>query len=255
MKSEIIYKSDDATWVVFGRDPEKPNHIIDTNEYIIVSKGNTIVMDPGGTEIFPEVVSSISKFISIDTIKYIFGSHQDPDILSSLSMWQTVCPQAKTYVPWTWTSFIAHFGSEPEKMVAIPDEGSSIELSEGYVLDFVPAHYLHASGNNHLYDPQAKILFSGDVGAALLPHDQDALFVNKFEDHIKYMESFHRRWMPSNRARDVWLERVRAMDIEMMCPQHGAIFKGENIEKFFDWFESLELGSAIESKEPLEEAA
>lgn len=256
MKSEIIYKNNDATWVVLGRDPNKPDYIIDTNEYIIVSNGNTIILDPGSTEIFPEVVSSISKFVSIESIKYIFGSHQDPDILSSLSMWQAVCSEAITYVPWTWTSFITHFGSKPEKMVAIPDEGCSIELSDGYILEFIPAHYLHASGNNHLYDPQAKILFSGDVGAALLPHDKDALFVNNFDEHTQYMEAFHKRWMPSNKARDVWIERVRKLDIEMMCPQHGAIFKDKNVEKFLDWFSELELGSAIEStEEVLEDAA
>ncbi len=39
----------------------------------------------------------------------------------------------------------------------------------GEKLEIIPAHYLHASANFHVYDPEAKILFSGDVGAALLP--------------------------------------------------------------------------------------
>jgi len=27
-----------------------------------------------------------------------------------------------------------------------------------------------------------------------------------------------------------------------MCPQHGRIFKGDNVKRFLDWFEALEVG-------------
>ena len=58
------------------------------------------------------------------------------------------------------------------------------------------------------------------------------------------MEMFHKRWMPSNRARDVWVERVSKLEIDMICPQHGSIFRGENVKKFIHWFSKLDLGSA-----------
>ena len=242
MKAQQIYNKDGVIWTAFGRDPDKPEHIIDTNEYIINIHGETLIMDPGGTEIFPEVVTAFSDHIDIKSISVIFGSHQDPDILSSLSLWMGLCKKAQVYVPWTWTTFIAHFGCEPDRMIDIPDEGQTIEMKSGYKIQFIPAHYLHASGNINLYDPQAKILFSGDIGAALLPDDQQDLFVENFEEHTQYMEFFHKRWMPSNRARDVWIERVRKLDIDMLCPQHGSIFRGENVGKFLDWFSELELG-------------
>lgn len=251
MKAQVLTQEGDHTWVVFGRDPEKPDYVIDTNEYIIISDGKAIVMDPGGTEIFPEVVTAITQHIPVEAIKFIFGSHQDPDILSSLSLWLSLCPDAKIYVPWTWTSFITHFGCNTSQMVPIPDEGGTIELSKHCTLQIIPAHYLHASGNVHLYDPKTKMYFSGDVGAALLPDDVTSLFVEDFDEHIKYMEGFHKRWMPSNQARDHWLARVRKLDIEMMCPQHGSIFRGEQVQRFFDWFESLDLGVA--TKEPIQE--
>jgi flavorubredoxin len=201
-------------------------------------------MDPGGTEIFPEVITAISDHLPIENIEVIFGSHQDPDILSSLALWLGVCPQAKIYVPWVWTGFITHFGCDKSQLTGVPDDGGSVELSGGYKVDFIPAHYLHSSGNLNLYDPTAKILFSGDIGAALLPEDANQIFVEDFEKHTKYMEMFHRRWMPSNRARDVWVERVRKLDIDMMCPQHGGIFRRDDVQKFLEWFSGLELGSA-----------
>jgi len=57
------------------------------------------------------------------------------------------------------------------------------------------------------------------------------------------MEGFHRRWMPSNRAKLDWIARVRKLDINYMAQQHGRIFSGEKVTKFLDWFEQLEVGS------------
>lgn len=245
MKAYTLTEDSDTEWVVIGRDPDKPDYVIDTNEYIIVSDGRAMILDPGGTEIFPEVVTAITQHVPIDSIKVIFGSHQDPDILSSLSLWLNLCPDAKIYVPWVWTGFITHFGCDASQMIAVPDEGGEIELSSNCTLQIIPAHYLHSSGNIHLFDPENGIYFSGDVGAALLPNDMADIFVEDFDQHIQYMEAFHKRWMPSNQARDHWLNRVRQMDIKMLCPQHGSIFRDEQVTQFFDWFESLELGSAV----------
>ena len=243
MLSQIIYSDANVQWVVFGRDTSKPDYVIDTNEYLIISGSKGMLLDPGGTEIFPEVVTAVSDYLPVENIEVIFGSHQDPDIISSLALWLGICPQAKVYVPWLWTGFITHFGCDKSQLVGVPDEGRIVELA-GHKVELIPAHYLHSSGNLHVYDPISKILFTGDVGAALLPDDVNHLFVENFEQHIQYMEMFHRRWMPSNRARDVWVERVRKMDITMLCPQHGGIFRGENVKKFIDWFATLDLGSA-----------
>ena len=28
----------------------------------------------------------------------------------------------------------------------------------------------------------------------------------------------------------------------MLCPQHGAIYRGEDVRRFIDWFANLEVG-------------
>ncbi|HMZ57514.1 MAG TPA: MBL fold metallo-hydrolase, partial [Leptospiraceae bacterium] len=107
----------------------------------------------------------------------------------------------------------------------------------------VPAHYLHSSGNFHLYDPKAKILFSGDIGAALLPESDDSdLYVKDFDRHIEYIEGFHRRWMGSDEAKMDWCERISRYEIDMLCPQHGLIYTGKDVERFINWFSELKVG-------------
>ncbi len=244
MQSKVLFQKDDHKWVVIGRDENKKDEVIDTNEYLIVSNGNAMLLDPGGIEIFPQVLTELTKHVSTDDIKIIFSSHQDPDIASSLALWYDLSQNLKVYSSWLWKGFLSHFGMGNELILNdIPDEGMDLNIGDSKnKVYFVPAHYCHSSGNFSVYDPKADILFSGDIGAALLPDAGHDLFVNNFNDHIKYMEGFHKRWMPSTSALRQWVKRVRAINPGMICPQHGSIFKGENVRKFLDWLESLEVG-------------
>lgn len=246
MRVEQLFTHGDHVWYVFCRDPEKSEHVIDTNEYLIVSGEEAMLLDPGGTEIFPQVVGALAATIPIDRVTHYLASHQDPDIMSSLPLWLGLTPHAKVYMSWLWTGFIAHFGHDyVGQFAAVPDEGMEIRFRNGRTVQLVPAHYCHSSGNFSLYDPLAKVLFSGDIGAALLPPDFNSVFVTDFARHIGYMEGFHRRWMPSNNAKNDWVRRVRELDVEFLCPQHGAIFRGPQVRQFLDWLEGLEVGAAI----------
>jgi len=240
-KATTLFKEGDHRWQVIARDPERPSHLIDTNEYLVTSKSASLLTDPGGQEVFPAVFSALSEVFDPRTLTHVFASHQDPDVISSLALWLEVSPGLKCYASWLWCSFIPHFGGDASTFVPVPDEGLQVELGERS-LTLVPAHFLHSSGNLHLYDPRAKVLFSGDVGAALLPGDQQDLFVSNFDKHIPFARGFHQRWMGSREARDAWCSRVSKLDIELLCPQHGAIYRGADVQRFINWFAELELG-------------
>lgn len=240
-KAQTIFQNGDHRWQVIARDPARPNYLIDTNEYLISYKGQSLITDPGGVEIFPAVFSALAAAANPEEICGIFASHQDPDIISSLSMWLELKPDLPCYIPWLWAGFIPHFGGDQNTFRSIPDEGMSIELN-GLTLNAIPAHFLHSPGNCHLYDAKAKILFSGDIGAALLPENYTSVYVEDFDRVIKAAEGFHRRWMGSNTAKTDWCERAAKMDIDMLCPQHGAIFRGEDVMRFINWFAELKVG-------------
>jgi len=242
MKMTKIYEGS-YQWIMLGRDPNKPANIIDTNQYMLRTSNRCLLLDPGGIELFAPMLAAVLHYAPVDEITDLFASHQDPDIISSLGLWDQALPQAKLHAPALWEGFLRHFGCETIEYVAIPDNGGIIQLGN-VELQIIPAHYLHSSANFHIYDAQAKILMSGDVGAALEPPGAP-VFVEDFNAHVDLMRYFHQRWMPSNQAKRAWIERVRKLDIEMMAPQHGRIFRGDDVKRFLDWFDALQVGTGI----------
>lgn len=239
--ARVIYENGAHKWIALVRDPNRQEYLIDTNEYLVTDGDEAILLDPGGSEIFPAVFSALSAEFDPRKIGKLFASHQDPDVISSLSLWMEFNPEIKCHISWLWQSFIPHFGGNRDTFIPIPDGGADIQVGSRR-LQAIPAHYLHSSGNFHLYDPLAKILFSGDVGAAMLPPGDDSLFVEDFDRHIRHAEGFHRRWMGSEKAKRDWCYRASQMDIEMLCPQHGAIYRGAQVRRFIDWFAQLDIG-------------
>ncbi len=245
MKSTPIFESAGHRWhIVHDQDESR---VIDANVYALQYGDSAMLMDPGGFEVFPSVLSALIDVMPMASIKTALVSHQDPDIASSLPLWNSCVPDMTWYVPSLWVGFIRHFGALEAHIEGIPEEGMRLSL-DGLPLEIIPAHFLHASANVHLYDPTAKIYFSGDVGAALLEPGHSPLVGDDadggraFDLHIKHAEYFHRRWMPSMHAKQEWCERVSKLAIDFLCPQHGAIYSGQNVSRFINWFSELPVG-------------
>ena len=219
------------------------NGSIQTNQFLIVDGDHSALLDPGGTLIYNDLFMHSYRYLFTKSLEFIIASHQDPDVISSIEKW-AVGSECKVIVPTLWENFITHCapaGKLGSRIIGIPDKGMDIHLGR-CILKALPAHFLHSEGNFHFYDPVSKILFSGDMGASLVPTKPEQI-VENFEFHIHYMESFHRRHMASNKVCRYWVNMVRSLDLEWIVPHHGRPFKGkEIIELFLDWVEELKCG-------------
>lgn len=243
MKCHTLFSDGRHRCLMFGRDPERPESMIDTNQYAIQVDDEVVLLDPGGLEVFPSMMAAVTEQFPLEQIRHIFFSHQDPDVASGLAVWRQVCrPDVKVHISWMWSGFVAHYDNGAT-LTPIADAGGTIRLKT-HELRFVPAHFLHSPGNFSLWDPTARILFSGDIGACV-PVDGAEVYLEDFRAHAPRMEGFHRRWMGSVPARDAWLRRVRALPVGMMAPQHGMVLREPQFQEFADWFAALEIGQGI----------
>ncbi len=214
---------------------------VQANQFLIVHDGHGVVLDPGGPKVYPDVYAETMLRLGDGGLDHIFLSHQDPDIGTSLNAW-LMDTKADAYVSRLWVRFIPHFGIDrllESRLHPIPDEGMTLELG-GAPLRIVPAHFLHSPGNFHVYDPTSKVLFSGDVGASM---GTTYSVVHDFDAHVELMVGFHRRYIATGAALRAWARAMRRLDIEVIAPQHGAVFAGrEMVGRFLDWCEELPCG-------------
>lgn len=222
--------------------------MVQANVHFIVDNGQGFILDPGGQKVFKHLMSEVAEIVGFSGLKFIFLSHQDPDIVASINGW-LMTTKAEALSPSIWDRFIPHFGVDSllvDRIKPIADEGTIVKLGNSELL-LLPAHFLHSCGNMQVYDPISKILYSGDLGASL---GQDYEAVTNFNDHIKYMAGFHKRYIPSRRIIETWLNMIRQLDIEIIAPQHGAYFQGkEMVNQFYDWIASFDCGIDIIAKE------
>ena len=222
---------------------------IQSNQFLIVDNDHEAVIDPGGDLTYAPLSIEIGKHTDIKNVDYIFASHQDPDIISSLGRW-LMQTNARVVCSKLWSRFLPHLAASymdnhngtplQERIIPVPDEGMKIPLGNTQIYA-IPAHFLHSVGNFQFYDPVSKILFSGDMGASICEGDEN-LPVEDFDAHIPKMKGFHQRYMSSQKVCALWANMVRELDIAMIVPQHGRRFEGENIDRFLNWISDLPCG-------------
>lgn len=248
MESHVLYDDGHHKCIAFSMPEEDES--VPSNQFLIIDGEEAAIIDPGGDLTFTPLTLQITKFTSMGSIKYVIGSHQDPDILASMPRWLLHLQDTRLLIPTLWERFLPHYNSAftkgrlhhglSERLEGIPDIGGVYPLGNSNIVA-IPAHFLHSVGNIQFYDPVSQILFSGDMGASLVGHS--GIKVDNFDEHIDSMMGFHQRYMASSRAARLWADSVRRLPVEMMVPQHGKRMEGRPVfDMFLDWISELSCG-------------
>jgi flavorubredoxin len=242
MRNIVLFGSEKHKFILLNESEPGEEDGVRSNQYLVLHENAGVLLDPGGFGVMPRVLAEMLRYISPDQLKGIVLSHQDPDIVGGISTWLELT-EAEVYVSRIWMRFLPHYGIKGmSRFVGVPDEGMVYEVAPGFNLQLVPAHFLHSEGQINVYDSVSKILFSGDIGAAMLPVDKDYAYVDDFDAHLPYIEEFHRRYMCANRAARIWVKAVSKLDVDIIAPQHGPIYRGQAVKDFLAWFNELQCG-------------
>lgn len=247
----VLYRRDGHSCMVFN--DLVSGHGVQANQFLIIDENHTALIDPGGDLTYTPLSIELSKHVSVRELDFIFASHQDPDIISSLPRWM-MHSDCKVVTPKLWSRFLPHLASSfvtdtleqtmAERIIAVPDRGQRIAFGRSHI-DCLPAHFLHSVGNINFYDPVSNILFSGDIGASMVDSGA-AEPVEDFVSHIQLMQAFHQRYMVSNKACRLWAKMVAQMDVQMIVPQHGKPLAGRvMVAQFLKWIANLRCGTDL----------
>ncbi|NPB05245.1 MAG: MBL fold metallo-hydrolase [Aquificae bacterium] len=246
----VLY--DDGTHQCYLLEDYGHGQMVQTNVYLIVDNKKGMLLDPGGHKLFKPLFSDIAQLIGIQNLEYIFLSHQDPDIVAGLNGW-LMTSQAVAIISKWWLRFIPHYGLDKyvePRLKGIEDDGGIIKLGNSEIF-IIPGHFMHSPGNFQVYDPVAKILYSGDM---FFSFGVEYTFVDEpsaLEVHLeRFVKPYVQRFMGGRQVFKPYARLLREIDeifgIEVIAPQHGAIIRGrENVLRTIEWLENLEAGPDI----------
>lgn len=215
---------------------------IECNAYLLVDRGEGYLLEPGGFDRFAPIQEKVNSVFSAQSINHLLFSHQDPDVCGAAAAWLEFNPQLQVVCSALWHRFMPHYMVYNATYNLMKDDGLTLPLKSGGSLKCLSAPYLHSPGNMVVFDTVSGFLFTGDIGAAVYADGKPRLVIDDWDGQVKAMQGFHQRYMSSSKAVAAFIKSIAGLPIKAIVPQHGVIYRGEEVAKFLQWLGALPCG-------------
>jgi len=204
---------------------------ISYNAYVLLDE-KTVLFDTVDAACAGQFYENLTHVLGGRTLDYVVVHHMEPDHCATLKATLDRYPDAKILCSQKAAVMIGNFFDEDLKAKVVPiKEGDTLETGS-HTLSFVAAPMVHWPEVMVTYDQTAKTLFSADAFGTF-----GALGGSIFDDEIGFDRealSEARRYYTNIVGKygtqvQALLKKVSALDIEMVCPLHGPVWRA-NIE-------------------------
>jgi len=250
MLCHVLAEQEDRVWLAFRRPVSAANGARVTTHYVVCSPDEAVLIDPGGAADFGPLLDAVSDKISLDKISGIVVTLPAAHTIGSIGLWAEVLGHdTPIYAAEVIAPDILHTDSKLE-IINISESGGEVPMSDGSGLHLVPAPYLPTAASMTLYDPVARVLYSGDIGTTEGAWADDATpFCEQFSLISHAMNAYHHAWLPSAPARDDWLSRIDGLTVDIVAPRAGPCLAGKNVDHFKNWLASMDVGVLVENSQ------
>lgn len=225
----------DLYWV--GRHDEETQ--FHCNSYLLVDEQDVVLIDPGSIPDFHVVMRKVIDVVSPEQITVIVASHQDPDVCGNLAVVEDVInnPDLEIAAVPETIRLIRALGLRA-RFFDVEENGYRRVLKSGRVLEFIPTPYLHSPGAMVTVDVTTKTAFTSDLFGGL--SRQWSLFAEA--GFLDAMTPWHQHYMPTNAILRPCIEALERRGFERICPQHGSVIEGEQLQRAYAHLKALPCG-------------
>jgi flavorubredoxin len=229
----VVNVTDDVMWVgILDYDIKTFDIVMTTefgttyNSYFINAEKKTII------EVAKEKFSEryLNKLRSVgnpEEIQYIILDHTEPDHSGSLRLLLEIAPLATVVGSGNAVRYLQDIVNVPFKSIVVKD-GDTLDLGNK-TLRFISAPNLHWPDTIFTYLEEDKILFTCDsFGAHYCDYELYSSLTPDFIRSYKYY--FDVILKPFSRFMVKAIEKIRPLDIEIICPGHGPLHR-ENLRE------------------------
>lgn len=209
------------------------------NPYLLIDEHEAVLVDPGSIPDFPVVMRKVIDLVDPASISTVVVQHQDPDVCGNLPVVEDVIERddLRIVAHSNTLRLIRHLGLR-SSFYAVDQHDYRLTLKSGRSLEFLYTPYLHSPGAIATYDPRSRSCFTSDLFGAV---DMDWTLFARGE-YLEAMKPFHQAYMPSNAVLRPVMERLAAMEIDRILPQHGSVLEGEQVNAAIDYLKALPCG-------------
>lgn len=206
------------------------------NSYLVQGSEKTALIDgahKGFENLFVENVEAITDFKNID---YMVVNHTEPDHSGAIRLVIEHNPDIVVYGTAACLKNLDNIVRMPFNRVAVKD-GDTLELG-GKTLTFCVSPNIHWPDTMMTYLAEDKILFSCDFLGA--HYAEPTMYVHKAYKKDLYEKEFKVYYdaIMGPFAKFVLraLDRIKDLDIALVCPSHGPIIAGDDIKVAMDTY-------------------
>jgi len=182
-------------------------------------------------------INKLAQLVNPADIEYIICNHTEPDHSGSVSRLLDVAPDATVVGSGQALTYLHEMIEKPFKNIKVKD-GDTISLGNR-TLRFIGAPNLHWPDSMYTYLEEDHLLFTCDsFGAHYCDEKMFDDQVNDYSDAFKYY--FDVILKPYSKFMLKAIEKIKPLEISMICPGHGPILR-------YTWKEKVDISEKYAS--------
>lgn len=203
------------------------------NSYLVKGNEKTALIDSVGPGFENELLEKLKSLTDLSNLDYIVMNHAEPDHSKALG---DVIRSGRAILLTTekGAPMAARFSGVPEARIKTVKDGDKIDLG-GKTLRFIESPWLHWPETMFTYLEENKVLFSCDFFGA---HAADGIYDDDIPEIIGLAKSYFAEiMMPMRVFCKKGLDKVATLDIAMIAPSHGPVYKNPSriIDSYRSW--------------------
>lgn len=207
------------------------------NAYLVRDE-KTALIDTVKAPYAGELLANMAELVEPGEVDYVVCNHAEPDHAGALPAILAACPRAELVCDAKCREVLALYHDTSGWRFRIVAEGETLSLGRR-TLSFVETSMVHWPESMFTYVPEEKLLFSMDgFGQHLASSgrfdDEEPTDVIMAEAKTYYANILMLFGRPIARA----LDKAAALDIEIIAPSHGVIWRsdpGRIVAAYADW--------------------
>lgn len=206
------------------------------NSYVWKAGDKVVLFETAKEKFFDEYLDKLKEIIDVTKIDYLIVDHTEPDHAGSIGKLLEYSPQMKIVATGCAIGFLKEIVNHEFTSIAVKDN-QTMEIG-GKTLRFLVVPNLHWPDTMYTYIEEEQLLVTCDsFGSHYGFHD---VLASKVTDHEGYMRAtkyyFDCIIGPFKPFMLKALDKVRQLDVSMICPGHGPVID-ENIDCMYNIYE------------------